>query len=79
MIPTIDYLEALKRAIDLAGGQSALARDICAVGGYARQCHVSAWLNRNKKVPASQVIRVEKAVNGAVTRHELRPDLYPAD
>lgn len=67
-------LGALERAIAIAGGQSALAR---AMG--LRQCHVWSWLKRNKRVPASQVIKLEKAVNGIVTRHDLRPDLYPLD
>jgi DNA-binding transcriptional regulator YdaS (Cro superfamily) len=63
---------ALKKAITLTGGQSALAR---AIG--LRQCHIYNWLNRNKKVPAEHVLKIEKATKGAVTRHQLRPDIYP--
>jgi DNA-binding transcriptional regulator YdaS (Cro superfamily) len=70
-------IQALEKAVQIAGGQSALARRICAAGGYAKQCHIWAWLNRNKKVPASQVLKIEKAVG--IPRHELRPDIYPRD
>jgi DNA-binding transcriptional regulator YdaS (Cro superfamily) len=27
-------------------------------------------------VPAERAVQIEKALNGAVTRQELRPDLY---
>lgn len=30
-------------------------------------------------VPAERVIQVEQAVEGQVTRHELRPDIYPRE
>jgi DNA-binding transcriptional regulator YdaS (Cro superfamily) len=64
--------EALSRAIDAAGGQTALAR---ALG--VKQANVWWWLNRSGRVPAEQVIPIEVATG--VTRHELRPDLYPND
>jgi DNA-binding transcriptional regulator YdaS (Cro superfamily) len=31
------------------------------------------------KVPAERVLSIESATDGAVTRHELRPDLYPTE
>lgn len=67
-------LKYLEKAIKVAGSQSALAR---AIG--VRQCHIWNWLNRNKKVPASQVLKIEEALQGKVTRFELRPDIYPLD
>lgn len=36
---------------------------------------VSQW----RKCPATRVIAVERATEGRVTRHDLRPDLYPED
>lgn len=63
-------INPLQKAINIAGSQSALAR---AIG--VTQAHIWNWLNRNKKVPASQVIKIEKAVG--VSRHDLRPDIYP--
>lgn len=67
-------IEALCKAIDLTGGQSALAR---AIG--KRQSHIWTWLNRDRRVPAEAVIPIERATDGQVTRHQLRPDLYPLD
>ena len=64
--------EPLSRAVEILGSQSALAR-AC---GKA-QGHVWWWLNRSKRVPAEQVLVIERATKGRVTRHELRPDLYP--
>lgn len=62
---------ALKRAIEAAGGQKALADKI-----GATQSMVWYWLDRAKKgVPGEYVLRIEGATN--VSRHDLRPDLYP--
>lgn len=63
---------ALQRAIDIAGSQRALA---AAIG--KKQGHVWDWLNLRRHVPAEMAIPIEAAVGGRVTRHELRPDLYP--
>jgi len=65
-------IKFLRQAIKLTGGQSALAR---LVG--VSPTHVWNWLHRNKKVPASHVILIEKAVG--VSRHDLRSDIYPRE
>ena len=39
---------------------------------------VSEILRRGKRVPAEWCLPIETATAGAVTRHDLRPDLYPA-
>lgn len=65
---------ALQRAVDLSGGQNALARMI-GVG----QGHVWYWLRRSKRIPAERAAQVERATDGAVTKEELRPDLFGAD
>lgn len=63
----------LQRAVTLAGSQTELARRI-----GVQQAHVWNWLNRSKgKVPGEYVISIEKATG--VSRHELRPDLYPIE
>ena len=64
-------VQALKRAIEKAGGQSALAR-ACGV----KQGHVWHWLNKSLRVPAEHVLAVEAATGGSVTRHDLRPDIF---
>jgi TorA maturation chaperone TorD len=62
-------LQALERAVELAGGQSALAR---AIG--KSQSHIWHWLKVAKRVPAEAAVAIEKATG--VKRQELRPDLY---
>ncbi len=55
----------------LKGNQSELARKI----GVTPQA-VQQW-SKSGKVPAERVLDIEAATGGKVTRHELRPDLYP--
>lgn len=63
---------AISRAARIVGGQSALARKLgCTPQAVSKMC-------ASGKVPAERVIAVEEAVEGQVTRNELRPDLYPA-
>lgn len=59
--------EALARARDEAGGASRLARLINGISSQA----VTMW----DVVPAERVLRVEEVTG--ISRHELRPDLYP--
>lgn len=63
----------IARAVRLLGGQGATAR---AVG--VKQPSVWGWL-QNGKVTAEYVLPLERATHGEVTRHELRPDLYPLE
>lgn len=72
MVQKITPFEALKKAVETAGSQSALAR-ICSVS----QTAVWKWLQSAKRLPAENVLRVEAATG--VSRHHLRPDIYPAD
>lgn len=63
-----DRSEALKRAIDAVGGPAKLAAPL----GITVQA-ISQW----DEVPPLRVIAVERA--SGVSRHELRPDLYPRE
>ena len=65
--------EALKRAVKIAGGQKALASKLAGVS----QQKISYWLNTAKKVQAEYVLAIEEITG--VSRHELRPDLYPIE
>jgi UDP-N-acetylglucosamine 1-carboxyvinyltransferase len=65
-------IQALQKAIEIAGGQSALGRLI-----NRDQKAIWAWLNTTQKVPAEDVLNIEEATQGQVTRHDLRPDIYP--
>lgn len=58
-------------AIRLFGTQTALAERI-GVGQNA----VSYWLTSLKPVPPKRAVQIEAVTNGAVTRKELRPDLW---
>ena len=59
---------ALKRAIAAAGGLEALADPL----GITAQA-ISQW----QEVPPLRVLAVERITG--VSRHELRPDLYPKE
>jgi DNA-binding transcriptional regulator YdaS (Cro superfamily) len=63
-------MQALHRAIQIAGSQAELARRI-----GKSQAHVAQWLRRRSVGPTC-CIPIEKAVGGAVTRYELRPDVF---
>lgn len=67
-------IEALKRAVVIVGSQRALAE---AIG--AKQTTVSSWLLRGSGVSPRFCIPVEQATAGQITRHQLRPDLYPVE
>lgn len=62
--------ELIKRAVELAGGQCALAR-LCG----KRQGHVSFWL-RSPKVSAEVAVLIEAALDGAISKEEFRPDIF---
>lgn len=63
-------MSAIARAITAAGGKAALAAHV----GQFRQA-VDRWL-RTGKVPARHCIAIESAAGGAVTRYDLRPDVF---
>jgi DNA-binding transcriptional regulator YdaS (Cro superfamily) len=64
-------IDALKEAVRIAGGQTALGK---AIG--KSQAHVSNWIAK-RKLPAEMVLPVERATG--VSRHDLRPDIYPRE
>lgn len=65
-------LQALQEAVKIVGGQTALAEKI-----GKKQGHIWHWLNESKKAPAEAVLAIEAATDGKVSRHQLRPDIYP--
>lgn len=65
---TSGSIHALRKAVDLKGSQSALARDI----GFT-QGSVWRWLN-GTQVPAEAAIAIEKSTG--VLKSEIRPDLF---
>lgn len=68
------HQEALQRAIDIAGGQSALARLL-----GKKQGHVWHWLHQVQRLSPEIAIAIERATEGKVSRGELRPDIFGRD
>ena len=67
-------LTPLERAVDIMGGQTALAK---AIGGTVKQAHVWNWLNGSRgRVPAEYCRAIETATKGLVTCQQLRPDVF---
>lgn len=62
---------AIQKACEAAGNQASLARML----GISETA-VGKWVKRGFP-PAERVLAIEEAVGGKVTRHELRPDIYP--
>ena len=54
----------------MVGGQAALAKKI-----GKKQAHVAMWFKRGK-VPAEVCADIEGATDGAVSCHDLRPDVF---
>lgn len=54
--------------------QTELARRVGVSQGMVWQ-----WLNGVRQVSAEKVLTVEEATGGMVSRHEIRPDIYPLD
>lgn len=63
---------ALERAVDKAGSQNAFGKIV-----GRSQSMVSLWLKDDMPLPAECVLRAEKGTG--VSRHDLRPDLYPRE
>ncbi len=68
----------LARAVRAVGSQSEFGRLI-----ERRQSTISEWLKKDAPLPAEYVLKVEKALEELgvtdLSRHELRPDLYPRE
>lgn len=62
--------DKIKKAL---GSQRVLAKSL-GIGDMA----VSQWKRRGQ-IPAVHVIEIERLTAGQVTRHEMRPDLYPVE
>ena len=71
-------MKPIERAIEESGlSQKALAE---AIGVFPQALH--QWVSGKRPVPAKHCIAIEIATGGAVTRHDLRPDVFgaaPAD
>jgi DNA-binding transcriptional regulator YdaS (Cro superfamily) len=66
-------MTAIKKAIEIIGSQTALAEKLGCTPQAVQQWEASGT------VPVKRVIGIEQATGGVITRHELRPDIYPDD
>lgn len=65
-------MKPIERAIEAIGtGQKGLAD---ALGVTPQQ--VNQWVNGDRPVPAKHCLAIEGACSSAVTRHDLRPDVF---
>jgi DNA-binding transcriptional regulator YdaS (Cro superfamily) len=67
-------MNALRRAVEFLGNQTVAAK----VVGVSPQA-VSEMLRKGRRVPAGWCLPLESATAGRITRHDLRPDLYPRE
>jgi DNA-binding transcriptional regulator YdaS (Cro superfamily) len=67
-----DIDTAFAEAVRIAGGQSAFGRAVGLSQGYVHEL-----LRDHKPLPAGCVLKAEAATG--VSRHDLRPDLYPRE
>ena len=78
---TLNSKISLQKAIDLVGGQSALADEINiqkAAPPQITQQHVWNWLHRQGQAPAKYCLFIEVATKHEITRNHLRPDVFGA-
>lgn len=80
--PTNKYL---MKVIGIYGSKAKLAAAIndyylkqCSCKEICKDCRVTRQaIEQWQEVPPKRVIAVEKVSQGKVTRHQLRPDIYP--
>lgn len=63
-------MSAISKAIRLAGSQTQLAKKL----NVTPQA-VQRWVSSDE-IPLSRVVQIEAALNGEITREELRPDVF---
>lgn len=65
----------IDKAIRIAGNQSKLAR---LIGGSCKPQNVQYWFSHGR-VPPIAALQISRALNNAVTKHELCPEAYPVE
>lgn len=66
-----DFRTLIERAVQLKGSQEKLA-EACKVS----QQQISYLLNEAKAISAEMAAKVHEATTGAVSKHDLRPDIF---
>ena len=66
-----NYRPFIRRAVEIAGSQAKLAE-----GMGCSQQFISWLLHRAENISGEIAVACEIATAGAITRHDLRPDLF---
>ena len=66
-----NFRDHIQRAVNLAGSQQALAKQI----GLSQQ-GISWLLNEAPKVSAEIALAIDRATQGRVRKEQLRPDIF---
>ncbi|MCG7570524.1 helix-turn-helix domain-containing protein [Pseudoalteromonas sp. CNC9-20] len=64
-------MSAIKKAVDLIGGQTATAKNL---GMGITQTQVWNWVHRHQQAPAKYIKRISELTHGSVTVDELLAD-----
>lgn len=74
------HVAALERAIKIVGTQAALAERMRLAGRpTASQQLISYWLKSEARIGPEWWSAIESATDNAVTRRDLRPDVFPSE
>ncbi len=72
-----DWKRHLKRAVAICGSQAKLAEEMTRCGAVdCSQQKISWLLSEGDNIAAEDALAVDAATSGAVSAHELRPDLW---
>lgn len=72
MVVPMDPIQAFDLAVEHAGSESALARAVGCTPGNINQL-------RRKRSPISASLVLKAEASTGISRHDLRPDLYPRE
>ncbi len=73
-MPIIWCMITRKQIVEMIGSGALLAK----YAGVSRQA-IHEWKHSDKPIPAERVLAIEAATDYQVSRHDLRPDLYPKE
>ncbi len=63
-------MDAIKRACEIVGSQTALAKLLGVTPGYVNQ-----WVSGHRQIPADYCPAIEAATNGVIRCEQMRPDV----
>lgn len=74
-----DWKDHLREAVRLKGSQSRLAEAMREVGVECSQSKISWLLVTADKIDAEDALALERVTEGAISKSQLRPDLWPPE